>query len=154
MTVKGVAVSHTALSWGRCNKPKSLYATNTTIVILATLKALSVVFIMEADMEADHRQVTTVSTGIMEADHRQVTTVSTGIMEADHRQVTTVSTVRPSFHHRPSTNRVQYCIMKRCHSWRTCSNTSPRRWVNVQSHLTSSLGERAVTPHLVVRRRW
>ena len=33
---------------GRCNKPKSLYATNTTIVILATLKALSVVFIAQA----------------------------------------------------------------------------------------------------------
>ena len=32
----------------RCNKPKSLYATNTTIVILATLKALSVVFIAQA----------------------------------------------------------------------------------------------------------
>ena len=38
-------------SWSRqsrCNKPKSLYATNTTIVILATLKALSVVFIAQA----------------------------------------------------------------------------------------------------------
>ena len=33
---------------GRCIKPKSLYATNTTIVILATLKALSVVFIAQA----------------------------------------------------------------------------------------------------------
>ena len=32
----------------RCIKPKSLYATNTTIVILATLKALSAVFIAEA----------------------------------------------------------------------------------------------------------
>ena len=32
----------------RCNKPKSLYATNTTIVILATLNALSVVFIAQA----------------------------------------------------------------------------------------------------------
>ena len=29
-----------------------------------------------------------------------------GIMEADDRQVTTVSTVQPSFHHRHSTNRV------------------------------------------------
>ena len=33
------------LAQSRCNKPKSLCATNTTIVILATLKALSVVFI-------------------------------------------------------------------------------------------------------------
>ena len=32
----------------RCNKPKSLYATNTTIVILATLKVRSVVFIAQA----------------------------------------------------------------------------------------------------------
>ena len=31
-----------------------------------------------------------------------------GIMEADDRQVTTVFTVQPSFHHRHSTNRVQY----------------------------------------------
>ena len=36
------------LLYDRCNKPKSLYATNTTIVILATLKALSVVFIAQA----------------------------------------------------------------------------------------------------------
>ena len=36
------------VSWCRCNKPKSLYATNTTIVILATRKALSVVFIAQA----------------------------------------------------------------------------------------------------------
>ena len=35
-------------TWTRCNKPKSLYATNTTIVILATLKTLSVVFIAHA----------------------------------------------------------------------------------------------------------
>ena len=35
-------------SSSRCNKPKSLYATNTTIVILAMLKALSVVFIAQA----------------------------------------------------------------------------------------------------------
>ena len=51
-----------------------------------------------------------------------------GIMEADDRQVTTVFTVQPSFHHRHSTNRV------------SCS--------------VAIIGERAVTPHLVVRRRW
>ena len=51
-----------------------------------------------------------------------------GIMEADDRQMTTVFTVQSSFHHRHSTNRV---------SWRV-----------------TIVGERAVTPHLVARRRW
>ena len=51
-----------------------------------------------------------------------------GVTEADDRQVTTVFTVQPSFHHRHSTNRV------------SCGATV--------------VGERAVTPHLVVRRRW
>ena len=51
-----------------------------------------------------------------------------GIMEADDRQVTTVFTVQPSFHHRHSTNRVSWSV--------------------------TIVGERAVTPHLVVRRRW
>ena len=48
------------------------------------------------------------------------------IMEADDRQVTTNFTVQPSFHHRHLTN---------CVSWS----------INI-------VGERAVTPHLVVRR--
>ena len=52
----------------------------------------------------------------------------TSIMEADDRQVTTVFTVQPSFHHRHSTNRVSSSV--------------------------TIVGERAVTPHLVVRRRW
>ena len=51
-----------------------------------------------------------------------------GIMEADDHQVTTVFTVQPSFHHRDSTNRV--------------------------SRSVTIVGERAVTPHLDVRRRW
>ena len=51
-----------------------------------------------------------------------------GIMEADDRQVTTVFTVQPSFHHRHSTNRV--------------------------SRSVTIAGQRAVTHHLVVRRRW
>ena len=51
-----------------------------------------------------------------------------GIMEADDRQVTTVFTVQPSFHHRHTGNLV---------SWRV-----------------TIVAERAVTPHLVVRRRW
>ena len=50
------------------------------------------------------------------------------IMEADDRQVTTVFTVQTSFHHRHSTNRVSWSV--------------------------TLVGERAVTPHLVVRRRW
>ena len=50
-----------------------------------------------------------------------------GIMEADDRQVT-VFTVQPSFQHRHSTNRV--------------------------SRSVTIVGERAVTPHHVVRRRW
>ena len=48
--------------------------------------------------------------------------------EADDRQVTTVFTVQPSFHHGHSTNRVSWSV--------------------------TIVGERAVTPHLVVRRRW
>ena len=52
----------------------------------------------------------------------------TGIMEADHRQVTTVFTVQPSFHHRHLTNQVSWSV--------------------------TIFGERAVTPHLVVHRRW
>ena len=51
-----------------------------------------------------------------------------GIMEADDRQVTTVFTVQPSFHHRHSINRLSWSV--------------------------TIVGERAVTPHLVVRRRW
>ena len=51
-----------------------------------------------------------------------------GIMEADDRQVTTVFTVQPLFHHRQSTNRV--------------------------SRSVTIVGERAVTPDIVVRRRW
>ena len=51
-----------------------------------------------------------------------------GIMAADDREVTTVFTVQPSFHHRHSTNRV--------------------------SRSVTIVGECAVTPHLVVRRRW
>ena len=49
-------------------------------------------------------------------------------MEADDRQVTTILTVQPSFHHRHSTNPVSWSV--------------------------TIIGERAVTPHLVVRRRW
>ena len=48
-----------------------------------------------------------------------------GIMKADDSQVTTVFTVQPSFHHRHSTNRVSLSV--------------------------SIVGERAITPHLVVR---
>ena len=61
---------------------------------------------------------------------RNVRTVQpgAGIMEADDRQVTTVFIVQPSFHHRHSTNRV--------------------------SRSVTVVGEHAVTPHLVVRRRW
>ena len=51
-----------------------------------------------------------------------------GINEADDRQVTTVFTVQPSFHHQRSTNRVSLSVI--------------------------IVGERAVSPHLVVRRRW
>ena len=50
-----------------------------------------------------------------------------GIMEADDRQVTTAFTVQRSFHHRHSTNRASWSV--------------------------TIVGERAVTPHLVVRRR-
>ena len=50
------------------------------------------------------------------------------IMEADNRQVTIVFTVQPSFHHLHSTHRVSWSV--------------------------AIVGERAVTPHLVVRRRW
>ena len=51
-------------------------------------------------------------------------------MEVDDRQMTTVFTVQLSFHHRHSTNRVSRSkpsIMKRYHSRRTCSHTSPCR---------------------------
>ena len=51
-----------------------------------------------------------------------------GIMKADDRQVTTIFTVQPSFHHRHSKNRVTWSI--------------------------TIVDERAVKPHLVVRRRW
>ena len=51
-----------------------------------------------------------------------------GITEADDRQVTTVFTVQPSFHHRHLTNRVSWSV--------------------------TIVGERAVTPPLVARRRW
>ena len=51
-----------------------------------------------------------------------------GIMEANDSQVTPVFTVQPSFHHRHSTNRVAWSV--------------------------TTVGERAVTPHLVVCRRW
>ena len=51
-----------------------------------------------------------------------------GIMEADDRPVTTVFTVKPSFHHRHSTNWVSWSV--------------------------TIVGERAVTHHLVVCRRW
>ena len=51
-----------------------------------------------------------------------------GIMEADDRQVTSVFTVQPSFHQRHSTNPVSWSV--------------------------TIIGERAITPHLVVRRRW
>ena len=50
-----------------------------------------------------------------------------GIMEADDHQVTTVFTIQPSFHYRHSTNQVSWSV--------------------------TIVGERAVTPHLVVRRR-
>ena len=49
-------------------------------------------------------------------------------MEADDRQVTTVFTVQPSVHYRHSTNPISWSV--------------------------TIVGERAVTPHLVVRRRW
>ena len=55
-------------------------------------------------------------------------TPGAGIMEADDRQVTTVFTVQPSFHRRHSTKRASWSV--------------------------TIVGERAVTPHLVVRRRW
>ena len=55
-------------------------------------------------------------------------TPGAGIMVADDRQVTTVFTVQPSFHHRHSTNQI---------SWRV-----------------TIVGERAVTPHLVLRWPW
>ena len=51
-----------------------------------------------------------------------------GVMVADDHQVTTVFTVQPSFHHRHSTNRV--------------------------SRSVTIVGERVVTRHLVVHRRW
>ena len=51
-----------------------------------------------------------------------------GIREADDRQVMTVTTVQPSSHYRHSTNPV--------------------------SRSVTIVGERAATPHLVVRRRW
>ena len=47
-----------------------------------------------------------------------------GIMAADDRQVTTVFTVRPSSHHRYSTNRVSPSVTI---EQRTYSHTSPRR---------------------------
>ena len=57
-----------------------------------------------------------------------------GIMEADDRQVTTVFTVQPSFHDRPSANRVSWSV-----------TIVGKRWggvwpslANVQSLLTSS----------------
>ena len=61
-------------------------------------------------------------------DRGLLQTPGAGIMEADDRQVTTVFTVQPSFHHRHSTNPV--------------------------SRSVTIVGERAVTAHLVVRRRW
>ena len=51
-----------------------------------------------------------------------------GIMGADDRQVMTVFTIQPSFHHRHSTNWVSWSV--------------------------TIVSERAVTSHLVVRRRW
>ena len=50
------------------------------------------------------------------------------IMEVNDCQVTTVFTVQPSFHHRHSTNQVSWSV--------------------------TIIGEHAVTPHLIVRRRW